>query len=88
MPSRLYGSFGLWLLAATVWGVSPPLPVGSQFQVNTYTTNTQSFPAVSSAADGDFAVVWESWGSSLGDTWFDSVHARRYAADGSLPHLG
>ena len=83
MPSRLYVSFGLWLLAATVWGVSAPLPVGSQFQVNTYTTASQSFPAVSMDADGDFGVVWESWGSSSGDTWYDSVHARRYAADGA-----
>ena len=35
-----------------------PVPVGSEFQVNTFTTNYQLRPSVSVDADGDFVVVW------------------------------
>jgi hypothetical protein len=41
-------------------------PVGPEFQVNTYTTNNQVFPAVSADAAGNFVVVWES-GSYYGN---------------------
>ena len=41
---------------------------GVQFQVNTYTTDYQSYPSVAADADGDFVVVWDSFGSSGGDT--------------------
>ena len=34
-------------------------PLGSDFQVNSYTTNTQSTPAIAMAAGGSFMVVWE-----------------------------
>ena len=37
-------------------------PVGSEFQVNTYTTGRQSQPSVASAPNGDFVVVWTSHG--------------------------
>ena len=57
-------------------------PVGSEFQVNTYTTNDQRYPAIASDALGNFVVVWESLGSSAGDTSSYSVHARRFDADG------
>jgi S-layer family protein len=33
---------------------------GSQFQVNTYTTGDQDYPAVAGAGNGSFVVVWES----------------------------
>ena len=52
------------------------LPVGSEFQVNTYTTSGQSGPAMATDADGDFVVVWRSEnqdGSSYG------VFGRRFA---------
>ncbi len=35
--------------------------VGNEFQVNTYTTNSQRYPSVASLADGNFVVVWASW---------------------------
>ncbi len=35
-------------------------PVGSEFQVNTYTTAYQYQPSVAMEADGDFVVVWTS----------------------------
>src|SRR5262245_25815135 len=34
--------------------------LGSEFQVNTYTTSYQSVPRVGSDGTGNFAVVWES----------------------------
>jgi hypothetical protein len=34
--------------------------VGTEFQVNTYTTSSQSGPVVDAAADGSFVVVWIS----------------------------
>ena len=75
---------GLFLLAAPAWGgASPPLPVGSQFQVNTYTTNGQFSPAVSLDADGDFVVVWASSPLVFGDTSGLSIQGQRYAAGGA-----
>ena len=56
---------------------------GSQFQINTYTTNRQDSPSVAMDADGDFVVVWRSNGSSGTDTNSYSVHGQRYNADGS-----
>ena len=32
-------------------------PLGSEFQVNTYTTGDQGLPAVAAASNGDFVVV-------------------------------
>jgi hypothetical protein len=73
-----------FLAAAQAWGgASPPLPVGGQFQVNTYITNSQQRPSVSISADGDFVVVWDSDGSSGGDTSMRSIQGQRYAAGGA-----
>jgi hypothetical protein len=50
------------------WGVfgqrfnAAGLPQGSEFQVNSYTTSLQQGPAVSSAANGNFVVAWQSHG--------------------------
>jgi hypothetical protein len=58
-------------------------PAGSEFQVNTYTTSYQRFPAVATDTDGDFVVVWQSYGSSGTDTDRRSIQAQRFASDGS-----
>lgn len=71
------------------WGIegrrfsSDGSPLGAPFQVNTYTTNAQTNPAVAIGSDGRFTVVWTSLGSELGDAEKTSVHGRRFAADGS-----
>jgi len=84
---------GLWraLLGALLAGSALPMPearaavpVGSQFQVNTYTTSHQRNPSVAVATDGAFVVVWTSDGSSGTDTTGRSVQAQRYASDGTL----
>jgi len=44
-------------------------PLGPEFRVNTYTTNTQFGPDVASGSSGTFVVVWQSYhqdGSSFG----------------------
>lgn len=56
--------------------------VGSQFQVNTYTTDDQILDGIASDADGNFVVVWTSYGSWGGDSDWPSVQARRFRADG------
>jgi hypothetical protein len=58
-------------------------PVGFEFQVNTYTPGYQLSPSVSLDADGDFVVVWHSYGSAGSDTDDLSVQGQRYDAAGA-----
>ena len=51
--------------------------LGGEFQVNTYTTSTQSEPSVA-AAGGEFVVAWRSLGSPGTDTSNESIQGRRY----------
>ena len=52
-------------------------PLGSEFRVNTVTTNTQSFPSVSADSSGNFVVVWRGYdGSGTG------LLGQRYASSG------
>jgi hypothetical protein len=55
-------------------------PRGSEFQVNSYTTNQQRFPKVATAADGSFVVVWASLGQD-GDGY--GIFGQRYDPVGS-----
>ena len=55
-------------------------PLGGEFQINTYTTDAQAAPKVAAAADGSFAVVWQSSyqdGSGIG------VFGQRFNAAGA-----
>jgi hypothetical protein len=56
---------------------------GAEFQANTYTTGFQRHASVTADAEGDFVVVWESYGSSGTDTSGFSIRGRRYASSGS-----
>jgi hypothetical protein len=52
----------------------------SEFQVNSYTADTQLYPSVAASAAGDFVVAWQSNtqdGSSFG------VFAQRFSSDGA-----
>ena len=53
------------------------IPLGDEFQVNTYETSTQSLARVT-AIDGGFVVVWQSNGSPGTDTDGRSIQARRF----------
>jgi len=50
-------------------------PLGSEFRVNTYTTNNQAEPAVAADPLGSFVVVWES---NLQDGSGDGVFGQRW----------
>ncbi|MFC1851234.1 hypothetical protein ACFL27_13645 [candidate division CSSED10-310 bacterium] len=56
----------------------------ADFQVNTYTTYNQRRPAVAVDNNGDFVVVWKSYGSNYGDSSSPSIQGQRYASDGSF----
>jgi hypothetical protein len=75
-------TLGLFLLSKPdmAFAVSPN---GSQFQVNTYTTNVQGTPSVASDSSGNFVVVWESNGSAGTDTASLSMQGQRYDATGA-----
>jgi hypothetical protein len=53
--------------------------LGSEFQVNTYTTASQWFGAVALDADGDFVVAWMSYEQ---DGFDDGVFAQRFSSAG------
>ncbi len=55
---------------------------GDQFQINEYTTASQAYPAVALDGDGNFIVVWASFGGVI-DTDSASIQARRYQSDGT-----
>jgi hypothetical protein len=42
--------------------------VGSEFQVNTWTTDSQEYPSITSLSNGGFVVVWQSDGQD-GSSW-------------------
>lgn len=56
--------------------------VGTEFQVNSYTTGNQFHPVVAARAAGDFVVSWSSLGSSGTDIQSASVQAQRYDSNG------
>jgi hypothetical protein len=55
-------------------------PVGSEFQVNSYTTSYQMVPDVAATGSGTFVVVWHSLGGSGSDTSNYSIQGQRYDA--------
>jgi cysteine-rich repeat protein len=58
-------------------------PLGSQFQVNSYTTGAQTSPVVAADAAGNAVVVWQSAGSAASDTDNASIHGQRYNVAGA-----
>jgi hypothetical protein len=58
-------------------------PVGGQFQVNSYTTGLQRYPAVTPLDGGGFVVAWQSDSSSGSDRSDLSVQAQRFNASGN-----
>ena len=58
-------------------------PVGTEFQVNTYTTGEQMSPSVAvDSGTGDFIAVWQSDGSSGTDASSFSIQGQRYDGAG------
>ncbi|MDA8016715.1 MAG: hypothetical protein MPN21_04630 [Thermoanaerobaculia bacterium] len=60
--------------------------VGTEFEINTYTTGQQAFPDVAIAEDGSsFVVVWES---ATVDGSGDGIRARRFVPDSDQDGVG
>jgi hypothetical protein len=55
-------------------------PLGTEFQVNTFTTDRQISAAVAATADGGFAIAWQSQGE---DGSSDAVMVRLYDESGA-----
>jgi hypothetical protein len=55
-------------------------PLGTEFVVNTYTTDGQEHPAVCCKPDGTFVIVWDSDGN---DGNLDGVFGQRYDSTGA-----
>ena len=78
-----YGSNGTDSSSTSIQGQSfaaSGTPIGSEFQINTYTTSYQTFPSLVHRPSGDFLVVWDSRGS-FGD---DSGPLGNYSIQGQL----
>jgi hypothetical protein len=58
------------------------MPVGGEFQVNTYTTGAQDSPAILGLGDGGFVVVWSGYGNGS-DTSDTSIQMRRFDLAGT-----
>jgi len=58
------------------------LPLGSEFQVNTYTTSYQLSPAVGPDGSGGFVVVWASYGGAGSDDDGWSIQGRHFDPSG------
>ncbi len=59
MRKNLGGPILVLLLASLrtpLWAQG--LPLGNEFQVNTYTTSGQKYPSVATDSSGNFVVVW------------------------------
>jgi hypothetical protein len=74
-----YRWLGVILLGTLPWTAAAQLPADGEFQVNTYTTGTQSAPVIGMAAGGSFVVIWES-NTQDGDDF--GVFGQRYDAAG------
>ena len=57
-------------------------PLGSEFRVNTYTTEDQAWPAIASDPSGNFVIVWQSEVQDGDGSYGAGVFGQRYAASG------
>jgi len=73
------GAIAVALCTAGWLGAEGPEPESVQLQVNTYTAESQNLPSVVANVDGDFVIVWHSYGSSGTDTSGCSIQGQRYS---------
>ncbi len=52
---------------------------GAEFQINSFTTNSQQYPSVTALSDGGFVVTWQSYGQD-GTIW--GIYGQIYDASG------
>lgn len=66
--------------AAVSIASAQPIPEGSEFQVNIYTTSSQGGGGIAMRPTGEFVAVWDSYGQD-GDGW--GIVARRFDSTGA-----
>jgi len=59
------------------------IEAGTEFRVNSTTSNSQSAPSIAMDADGDFVIAWQSYGQDNLPTLDLGIYAQRYTADGN-----
>jgi hypothetical protein len=57
------------------------IPLGGQFQVNTFTANPQTTPSIGMDENGNFTIAWASEGQGL--SFFNLIEAQRFDRDGN-----
>jgi hypothetical protein len=57
--------------------------VGTEFQVNTFTSNSQEVPAVAIDPAGDFVVAWESRDQGCSGGYCSGIFGQRFASSGA-----
>jgi hypothetical protein len=72
--------FVLLLAVSTRIASAQVVREGSEFQVNTYTTDFQIYPSIATSTSGDFVVVWASYDQDL---YWGGVFGQRYNSDGT-----
>lgn len=60
---------------------SSGVALGAEFQVNTYTQNSQSNPDITMNSNGDFVITWESY---VQDSSGSGIYAQRFDNNGNL----
>ena len=72
---------GVAIASCCLWGAlwGRVAPIGTEFQVNTYTTSMQDWASVASDGAGNFVVVWRSAGQD-GSSW--GVFGRAFDSTG------
>ncbi len=58
---------------------SSGIPAGAELLISSYTSGDPEFPTVAMAPNGDFVVVWDSYGSEGTDSDGWSIQGRRFA---------
>jgi hypothetical protein len=59
-----------------------PVPRGTEFRINTYTTSFQFAPSMAMSSQGDFVVIWESYRDGGGILDEFGVFGQRYSRTG------
>jgi hypothetical protein len=68
-----------WVILGAVPASAQPLPLGPDFQINSYTLDNQAGVAVSAIQAGGFVVVWQSF-TQDGGSW--GVFGQRFGSTG------
>ena len=57
-----------------------PTKIGTEFQINTFTSNNQGYPVTLGLSNGNLLVVWQS---SYQDSSQQGIYAQLFQADGT-----